>query len=314
MRLEQLEYFVSAVSLQSLNAVSEAFYISPQVVSKSIKQLEEELNTTLFIRSRKGLLLTEKGKDVYHYALEIVQDIHYLRQNYIHPNEKEQAFASNMAILTAKGLLPVFETLIENAITQRFPKMKLTLHTGHSYAIVENLVKKNDYDLVGIVYPEQAWQSLSQQAIKQNYDVYLLKEEALKMFMSRTSPFSRQKEISLKKLSSIPLIMYSTETDTLFNHHLTQNFQLSLKYSMYVDNISLCLDLIQKERGYALGLDYIFFTNLSPEQRARIVSVPLEINYRYYCMLLIKKTSVSQSTMQAFIEVMKSRLEATRLN
>ena len=62
--------------------------------------------------------------------------------------------------------------------------------------------------------------------------------------------------------------MYSTETDTLFNHHLTQNFQLSLKYSMYVDN----------------------------------------------CMLLIKKASVPQSTMQAFIEVMKSRLEATRLN
>ena len=141
MRLEQLEYFVSAVLLQSLNAVSEAFYISPQVVSKSIKQLEAELNTTLFVRSRKGLLLTEKGKDVYHYALEIVQDIHYLRQNYIHPNEEEQAFASNMAILTAKGLLPVFKPLIKSAITQRFPTMKLTLHTGPSYSIVETLAE-----------------------------------------------------------------------------------------------------------------------------------------------------------------------------
>ena len=314
MRLEQLEYFVSAVSLQSLNAVSEVFYISPQVVSKAIKQLEEELNTTLFIRSRKGLLLTEKGKDVYHYALEIVHDVQYLRQNYVNPQETEQPFTGQLAILTAKGLLPVFETLIESAITQPFPKMKLTLHTGHSYSIVETLAEKTTYDLVGIVYPKQEWNKLPQQSLLQNYDIYLFNEEPLKVFMNRTSPFSRQKEMSLKKLCSIPLILYSTETDTLFNHHLAQTFHLTLKYGMYVDNIALCLDMIQKERGYALGLDSIFFPNLSPEQRARIVSVPLEIDYHYYCLLLIKKDRAQQSTLQALAEAINNCLKATRLN
>ena len=83
MRFDQLEYFYALASCQTIQAVSEKFYTSPQVVSKAIKQLEEELGTLLFIRTKKGLLLTEAGTDVYPYIAEILKNYQYLNDKYI---------------------------------------------------------------------------------------------------------------------------------------------------------------------------------------------------------------------------------------
>lgn len=43
-------------------------YTSQPAISRSIKQLEEELNTQLFYRNKKGIELTEKGKELFFFV------------------------------------------------------------------------------------------------------------------------------------------------------------------------------------------------------------------------------------------------------
>ena len=64
MRLEQLSYFVETVEKSSITAASEALHVTHQNISKSIKQLEDELQLHLLKRTREGVYLTPVGKPI----------------------------------------------------------------------------------------------------------------------------------------------------------------------------------------------------------------------------------------------------------
>ena len=72
MEFKQLQSFVEVVNYQSFTKASDKLFISQPTVSAHISQLEEELNTKLILRTTKSISLTEKGKEVYDYAIKIL--------------------------------------------------------------------------------------------------------------------------------------------------------------------------------------------------------------------------------------------------
>ena len=69
----QLETFVCVVEAGSFNKAAERLYISPPAVIKQINLLEENLDIRLFIRTHRGLQMTEAGKSLYQDAIYIIQ-------------------------------------------------------------------------------------------------------------------------------------------------------------------------------------------------------------------------------------------------
>lgn len=62
MRLEQLSYLVEVAENNSINTAAGKLFLTPQNISKAIKQLEEELHVQLFTRSKYGMFLTAEGQ------------------------------------------------------------------------------------------------------------------------------------------------------------------------------------------------------------------------------------------------------------
>ena len=58
MELKQLEFFIAACECGSLSRAAEKLYTSQPNVSKVIRSLEDELGSSLFDRTSKGLKLT----------------------------------------------------------------------------------------------------------------------------------------------------------------------------------------------------------------------------------------------------------------
>ena len=69
----QLETFLRVADAGSFNKAAEELYITPPAVIKQITSLEAGLDLQLFVRSPRGLKLTEAGKSVYRDAQYIVQ-------------------------------------------------------------------------------------------------------------------------------------------------------------------------------------------------------------------------------------------------
>lgn len=69
----QLETFIHVADSGSFNKAAENLYISPPAVIKQINAMEKELEATLFIRSHRGLILTDAGKIFYRDAAYLLQ-------------------------------------------------------------------------------------------------------------------------------------------------------------------------------------------------------------------------------------------------
>ncbi len=75
MHNDSLVVFTKVVEYKSFSATSRTLYISPVAVRKHIDKLEKELGVSLFKRSSKGVILTEKGEILYA-AVKKMQDIY----------------------------------------------------------------------------------------------------------------------------------------------------------------------------------------------------------------------------------------------
>ena len=69
----QLETFLCVVDSGSFNKAAEKLFISPPAVIKQINLLEENLDLQLFVRTHRGLVLTNAGKSLYQDAKYIIQ-------------------------------------------------------------------------------------------------------------------------------------------------------------------------------------------------------------------------------------------------
>lgn len=75
--LELYKVFYVVAKNKHMTKASEELHISQPAISQSIKKLEEQLGGTLFLRSNKGMELTEEGKMFYEYvkgALELINN------------------------------------------------------------------------------------------------------------------------------------------------------------------------------------------------------------------------------------------------
>ena len=73
MNLKQLEAFAGVAETKSFSLTAKQLFLTQPTVSAHIASLEKELNTCLFVRSTKGVALSDDGKKLYAYAEQMLE-------------------------------------------------------------------------------------------------------------------------------------------------------------------------------------------------------------------------------------------------
>ena len=80
MTMSQVKYFVTTAKCLSITKAAEQLFISQPALSRHIRNMEEELNIQLFVRTKNGIRLTPAGsalyigmRDMYHSYIELVK-------------------------------------------------------------------------------------------------------------------------------------------------------------------------------------------------------------------------------------------------
>ncbi len=76
MTLRQLEFLIGIADLGSISACAEHYGVSQPAVTNQIRQLEEELDTPLLVRSVHGATLTDSGQRTVAQAKRVLQEVH----------------------------------------------------------------------------------------------------------------------------------------------------------------------------------------------------------------------------------------------
>lgn len=79
MNLKRLEYFMTVAQTGNLRKASEMLNVSAPAISKSMKLLEEELETPLWMKDGRGIILTDSGKLLLKKAPQLIDDFKQLK-------------------------------------------------------------------------------------------------------------------------------------------------------------------------------------------------------------------------------------------
>jgi LysR family transcriptional regulator, nitrogen assimilation regulatory protein len=91
MELRQLRYLVGISEAGSLLKASRVLRIAQPALGQQMAALEAELGTTLFVRSSRGMSLTEAGRKLVEHAHIVLADVERARISYSNVKEIWQA-------------------------------------------------------------------------------------------------------------------------------------------------------------------------------------------------------------------------------
>lgn len=143
MEFKQLQSFVEVVRNLSFTKASQELYVSQPTVSMHIHQLESELGVRLIIRTTKSLEVTEIGRRLYEYAVNILSMRDRMIANCSLQNR--HILSLGASTIPSAYLLPK----ILPSFAAKFPESYFVIHQSDSTGVMEGLLE-GIYDL-GII-------------------------------------------------------------------------------------------------------------------------------------------------------------------
>jgi len=108
--LTKYKIFVCVAENKSISKAAVQLYISQPAVSITIRKLEENLNTTLFIRKSKGVELTEKGRLLYDSVKRALNLLLETEKNLRFPQNTGYLRIASSSVLCKRFLMPYLKT------------------------------------------------------------------------------------------------------------------------------------------------------------------------------------------------------------
>ena len=82
MTLQQLTYIKMTAECGNITEAAEKLFISQPSLSAAIHNLEKEMGVTIFVRSKKGVVLTREGEEMLSYAGMLLEQVDIMKEHF----------------------------------------------------------------------------------------------------------------------------------------------------------------------------------------------------------------------------------------
>ena len=191
--------FVLVADEKSITKASEKLYISQPAVSKQIKKLENELNTTLF--NRKNMELTKNGKKLYNQLKPLVDELGRIEKSFeTKRNIKLGIYNTLMSKILSSSILEYYKTYKDNEIiieNSNIDKMFQKLENGELDLVIIKKYNKSNSNIkyIKLGYLEDIFIC--------NNKVNSGKHKELKVLDNKILYIPRNNSISLEKMLEV---------------------------------------------------------------------------------------------------------------
>lgn len=165
MNIMHLKYAVEVAKTGSITQAAEILFMGQPNLSKAIKELEENLGITIFKRTSKGIVPTQKGEEFLVYAKRILAQIDELESIYHGDTKTKQTFS--ISIPRGSYMAHGFANLIKRLDSDK--ELEVHYKETNSVEAINNILQSN-YNLAIIRFRD----------VFEPYFAGLLKEKELK--------------------------------------------------------------------------------------------------------------------------------------
>lgn len=274
----------------SISAAADILYISQPAITFQIKKLEEQLNVTLFTRTKHGVILTEEGNILFEYIKKAMDSI----------NNGENAL-SNLKNLDC-GIIRIgaSTTVCRHVIMpylekfhKKYPKIEIQIVNNLTTNLIKEL-RNGNLDILVLNLPMNENKNLKIIPIVDVQDIFVGNKKYYDLTKGK---------LSLEELKAYPLIFQKLPSNTraYLNNYLKLN-NVDLKPQLEVVSYNLIMDLVSAGFGIGYATKNFIKSELNNNTLFEIEVNP-SIPKRFIGIVIINKKTPNYS-IKKLIEIM----------
>lgn len=295
--LQQLKYVLAVADKGSINEAAKSLLISQPSLSNSIKELEQELKITIFVRTNRGMILTNEGYEFLGYARQVIQQYEMLEEKYLGNKSSKQNFCISTQHygFAANAFI---------SLVQKFggDQYEFTIRETKTFEIIDDV--KNLRSELGIIYLSNYNKTVLQKLIREsNLKFVSLIEAKPHIFISENHPLANKSLVSLEDLDEYPCLSFEQGVYNSFYFSEEILSTRSVKKSIKISDRAAIFDFMVGLNGYTIssGIYPSYFLN-----GRNIISIPLDVDEVINIGIIMHKDITLSHLGQLYLEILKS--------
>ncbi len=237
MELNYIQEFIVLSRVLHFQEAADMLFISQSSLSKHIKSIETELGSDLFIRSKRGVTLSDFGKAWLPYATEIARIQRDYTTNLLEKNNaKQTATIGYIPLVTLFNFMPFF-----SEFTKKYPQYQYSFVQDSETNLMQMLrLKEVDFILTGNpVLPDN------------NYQSRFYTCDRLVIVLPQDHPLAVKDKVTLQDIRGETIISLKN-TESLIDALERSDPTYHADTSIVVDKVHVMLNIIRKGLGVAI--------------------------------------------------------------
>lgn len=245
MTLQQLNQIITIAESGSMNEAAKKLYVSQPNLSATVKDVEDELGISIFIRSNRGIIITSEGEEFIGYARQVIDQYSLLEAKYLLEESKEKFSVSMQHYSFA---VKAFVEMVKNVGMDEY---EFAIHETQTYQVIENV--KNRRSELGVLFLSDFNEKVLTKILKENGLVF---EELFTcdtfVYIWKNHPLAKNKLITMEELEKYPCLAFEQGMNNSFYLAEEMNSTYEYKKIIKADDRATMLNLMVGLNGYTL--------------------------------------------------------------
>ncbi len=288
--LNLYKVFYDVAKYGSFSKTAEFTYTTQSAISKSVKKLEDELETTLFYRNKTGIELTEKGLELLYYVEKSYGNLLTAERIMLESKNLERGKLS-IGLPSHIASFFFFDKIVD--FHNKYPNIEIVLMNGSTRALLE-LLDKHTIDFIIDTGPIKT----------NNKDLDIVKLSTVKYsFICNKDNYNDYKDIkTIKDLEDRPLILpiEGTSNRKALNELFLKN-NIKPKRVMSIHKSEVILNAVDNN----MGIGYIINNIIKNNDKYKILDIKEELPTADIDVVFNKKfiTSAPKRFIEEYIKI-----------
>lgn len=295
MTLTQLQYAVTIAQEKSMNKAAALLFVSQPALSGAIRDLEEEIQTTIFIRTNKGIVITTEGEEFLSYARQMVELGKLVEDRFVNQSVAKKKFSVSMQHYSF-----AVEAFIELAKQAKLEEYELAVHETKTHEVIENV--RNYRSELGVLYVNDFNEKALTKIFAENEVEFVpLFSCGISVYLSKNHPLASKKKIKIEELADYPCLSFEQGDKNSFYYAEEVLSTIGYKQIIKADDRATMLNLMTGLNGYTL-CSGIICEDLNGEYYS---SVPLDTDETMTIGYIKRKNMPLSKRAKAYVEILK---------
>lgn len=298
MTLQQLRYIVKVAEKGTISEAAKELFISQPSLTNAIRELEKEMNITIFNRTNKGVVVSNEGDLFLSYARQVLEQANLLEEKFMNVGETSPYFS-----VSCQHYSFAVEAFVDVIREFNGDKYDFTLRETQTYEIIEDVSRLKSE--IGLLYTSSKNKEVIMKLIKKKgldfEELFVAKPH---VFISYKHPLASKDSLTLEDLEGYPYLSFEQGEYNSFYFSeeilstLDRNKNIKVRDRATLFNLVIGLD------GYTVSSGVIN-KELNGEN---IIAKPLRVNEAMKIGIITQKNMHLSRYGKSYIEALKRHI------